>query len=97
MNPQQLLEQPYFTSATTSTVTGPSLASTTTSMIDSQQQHQHFVVTQQAYHQLQNQQPYPTIDFYYETPHIQPSMTKSSDLSNYTNTTPSNYQIPVVS
>ncbi|KAI8379043.1 hypothetical protein BD560DRAFT_444994 [Blakeslea trispora] len=46
-------------------------------------------------------QPYPSIDFFYETPHIQPTMTTSTDLSkNYTNTTTStastnNYQIPI--
>jgi hypothetical protein len=85
MNPQQLLEQPYYTATSTPT-------SFTTSMIEQQQQH--FVVTQQAYHQLQTQ-PYQTIDFRYETPHIQPVMTTSSDLSNYT--TSSNNQIPFVS
>ena len=50
-------------------------------------------------------QPYPSIDFFYETPHVQPT---STDLSkNYTNNTStttnsttantSNYQIPIVS
>ncbi|KAI8327577.1 hypothetical protein EDC96DRAFT_531700 [Choanephora cucurbitarum] len=54
-------------------------------------------------------QPYPSIDFFYETPHVQPTMTTSTDLSkNYTNTntttsssstttntTANNYQIPI--
>ncbi|KAI8085844.1 uncharacterized protein B0P05DRAFT_533947 [Gilbertella persicaria] len=41
-------------------------------------------------------QPYPSIDFFYETPHIQPTMTTSTDLSkNYTNSTSNNFQIPI--